>query len=33
VKARANYRAETLRAEQTEIDERASAAFYRSSKS
>jgi flagellar FliJ protein len=33
VKARANYRAETLRAEQTEIDERASAAFYRSSSS
>ncbi len=32
-KARADYRAETLRAEQTDIDERASAAFFRSSKS
>jgi len=29
-KARADHRAETLRVEQTEIDERASAAFYRS---
>jgi len=31
VKARSDYRAATLRAEQTEIDERASAAFHRSS--